>query len=188
MVLLMQGKALCLRSDDGRFGIELRAKHVTFLVAECQKARNEETGGILIGHYSPDHAMAFVTEVTSAPIDSKRGATWFDRGVQGLKDKLRTSWRKAGTFYLGEWHFHPGAAPNPSHVDSSQMANIARSPEYSCPEPILLIVGGDEKQRNVAGFVYEKGTQRVALSVFDKEKTREGEQNGESSGPSLDGR
>lgn len=177
---------MCLRSSDNRFGIRLKAAHVACLIAECQKARNHETGGILIGHYSRDHAMAFVTEVTSEPIDSKRGATWFDRGVRGLKRKLQISWRNTHTFYLGEWHFHPGAPPNPSPVDSTQMAEIAKSPQYACPEPILLIVGGTEAHRNVAGYVYEKGTQRHMLSECDKFPV--GVQHGEPSDPSPDGR
>ena len=176
--MFIQGEGLCLRSSDGRFGIRLEAIHVALLMAECQTAGNRETGGILIGHYSRDHAMAFVTEVTTAPMDSRGGTTWFDRGVQGLKKKLQFSWRKASTFYLGEWHFHPGAAPNPSPVDSSQMTDIAKSPQYACPEPLLLIVGGTERQWTVAGYVYEKVTQRHTLIKCQKEKLQEGGQDG----------
>lgn len=186
MLMLIPGKELCLRSVDNRFGIRLEGAHVASLVAECQKAGNQETGGILIGHYSRDHAMAFVTDVTSAPIDSKRGNTWFDRGVRGLKRKLQISWRKANTFYLGEWHFHPGASPSPSSVDLAQMAEIATSPHYACPEPILLIVGGTEAHRNVAGYVYEKGMQPYTL--FQDDKFLEGGKHGEPSDPSPDGR
>src|ERR1700733_11630273 len=167
MLMLLPGKALCLRSTDNRFGIQLEVAHAASLLAECRRAGDQETGGILIGHYSRDHAMAFVTEVTSAPIDSKRGRTWFDRGIRGLKAKLQLSWRKANTFYLGEWHFHPGAPPNPSPVDSGQMASIAQSSLYACPEPVLLIVGGDEKRTHVAGYVYEKGENRHILSACD---------------------
>lgn len=61
VLMLIPGKELCLRSIDNRFGIQLEAIHVASLIAECQKAGNQETGGILIGHYSRDHAMAFVT-------------------------------------------------------------------------------------------------------------------------------
>ena len=177
---------MCLRSADNRFGVRLESAQVSCLMAECQKARNQETGGILIGHYSRDHAMAFVTEVTSAPIDSVRGATWFDRGVRGLKSKLQISWRKAHTFYLGEWHFHPGASPNPSSIDSTQMVKIATSRQYACPEPILLIVGGTEAHRNVAGYVYENGTRRHTLSECDKFLV--GGQHGKPSNSTPDGR
>ena len=184
MLILIPGKELCLRSVDNRFGIQLEAAHVASLLAECRRAGNQETGGILIGHYSRDHAMAFVIEVTSAPIDSKRGYTWFDRGISGLKRKLQLSWRKANTFYLGEWHFHPGASPNPSAADSTQMAQIATSPHYACPEPILLIVGGSEEQRSVAAYVYEQGSRRHTLARCDEF----GGQHGESSDPSPDRR
>lgn len=157
-----QGLRLC--SADKRFGIELQAQHIAQLLSQCQRASKHETGGVLIGRYSLNRSMAFVTEVTPAPEDSKHGPSWFDRGIKGLAKRLQTSWRQTGTFYLGEWHFHPGAVPNPSLVDSDQMAVIAESPLYACPEPILLIVGGVDKRWSIAGFVYEKG-KRQTLSA-----------------------
>jgi integrative and conjugative element protein (TIGR02256 family) len=155
------------------------------LLAHCRDAAKNETGGVFIGRYSRDLSMAFVTEVVFAPIDSKQGPTWFERGVEGLTQKLRLSWRSTGTFYLGEWHFHPGAAPNPSSVDSSQMAAIAKSPLYTCPEPILMIIGGSDRQWSVAVYVYDKGEKRHALTSYNNE---EGEQHGGAGDSTSHGR
>ena len=180
MLPISSNHGLRLCSSDGRFGLDLGTVHVVALLSSCQRASDKETGGVLIGYYNPNHNMAFVTEVTPAPPDSKRGASWFDRGVKGLTRKLQSSWNKKGSFYLGEWHYHPGAAPSPSSTDSTQMAEIACSHLYACPEPVLLIIGGTPGTWSVDAFVYEKRTVRHTLSRCDSE-TGQGGKNGKPS-------
>ena len=180
MLTLSSSHGLRLCSSDRRFGIDLGTDHIAALICGCQRASSRETGGVLIGYYNPNHDMAFVTEVASAPPDSKHGTSWFHRGVKGLTIKLKEYWRKTGSFYLGEWHYHPGAAPHPSPTDSSQMALIASSLLYACPEPILLIIGGMSGAWTVGAFVYEKGNVRHTLSRCDSEIDGGGK-NGKSS-------
>ena len=81
--------------------------------------------------------------MTGAPPDSRAGPTWFHRGTAGLQRLVGRAWRDRGEYYLGEWHHHPGAAPTPSLTDVTQMRAIATDPARACPEPILVIVGGD---------------------------------------------
>jgi hypothetical protein len=85
--------------------------------------------------------LAFVSDASRAPGDSKSGTTWFYRGIAGLQAWLYRLWDKE-RYYLGEWHSHPGARPFPSDTDLRQIREIAESPKYNCPEPVLLIVGG----------------------------------------------
>jgi integrative and conjugative element protein (TIGR02256 family) len=181
MLAISSNHGLRLCSPDGRFGLDLGTVHVAAILSSCQRASDQETGGVLIGYYNPSHNLAFVTEVTPAPPDSKHGATWFDRGVKGLTGKLHLSWKKTGSFYLGEWHYHPGATPDPSSTDSTQMASIAGSRRYACPEPVLLIIGGKSGAWTVGAFVYEKGTIRHTLSQCDSE-IAQGRKNGKPSG------
>ncbi|HKH36596.1 MAG TPA: Mov34/MPN/PAD-1 family protein [Rubrobacter sp.] len=49
--------------------------------------------------------------------------------------------RRKRRYYLGEWHFHPGGAAEPSPTDTEQMAKIMHSASYKCPEPVPLLVG-----------------------------------------------
>ena len=177
MTPIVQGETLELRSSDGRFGVCVGADHITVLLDECAEAAEVETGGILIGHYTDNHTMAIVKEVTRAPSDSRKGRTWFDRGIVGLTQKLRSSWHRTKTFYLGEWHYHPGASPSPSVQDSIQMKEISSSEAYSCPEPVLFIVGGVSQARLAAAYVYPRGADRQTLTrcVFG---TREGVRGG----------
>ncbi len=50
---------------------------------------------------------------------------------------------RPGTYYIGEWHFHPFMSPVPSGTDLRQIRAIARDRDYQCPVPILIVVGGD---------------------------------------------
>lgn len=136
-------KRIELRSPDRRFGLLLPESIVGDLLGYCTKADGLETGGILLGRYTPGLDCAEVSMVTGAPIDSHAGRTWFHRGTAGLQRLIGRLWRDRQEYYLGEWHYHPGAAPTPSGTDVTQMRMIATDPARACPEPILVIVGGD---------------------------------------------
>lgn len=135
------------RTMDGLFGVVIDGAQLLAMHGMCSAAGGVETGGILIGRYSDDGAVAHVTEVTPAPADSTRGATWFVRGVAGLRAALARRWKgKVRTYYLGEWHYHPVATVVPSHDDFRQMGLIATADAYRCREPLLLILGAAGKE------------------------------------------
>jgi integrative and conjugative element protein (TIGR02256 family) len=119
----------------------MRGTEIRRILKYCVEAGPLETGGILVGNYTEDHSVALVSDASRAPGDSKSGTTWFHRGIAGLQAWLCKLWEEE-RYYLGEWHFHPGARPVPSDTDLRQIREIADSPKYNCPEPVLLIVGG----------------------------------------------
>ncbi len=136
------------------------------LLIECQKSSGIETGGVLIGTYNKNHDHASVLEVTGPPPDSKRGPTTFERGTQGVAAYLGKLFREKKYYYLGEWHFHPNAAPDPSSVDRKQLEEIASTPAYKCPEPLMLIIGGNpEVGLNVRIFLFSAKTGHVELKA-----------------------
>jgi integrative and conjugative element protein (TIGR02256 family) len=150
-------------SSDGRFGVRIGQRHLRRLLACCTTALPNETGGILVGHYTPAYDCGLVTSVSGPPGDSAAGRTWFQRGVQGLQGWLEKLWPKKD-YYLGEWHFHPHAAAEPSETDISQLAAIAASAEYHCPEPLLLILGGDPRAAwHLRAFVVPRGHALIEL-------------------------
>ena len=135
------------RTNDGTFAVQFPATVLRALDRHCRDAGASETGGILIGHYSEDLAVAIVREATPPPPDSRRGRSWFVRGVNGLRDMLGRRWRaKERTHYLGEWHVHPVAHVEPSGDDCAQMVEISHAKEYDCKEPLLLILGSGQRQ------------------------------------------
>ena len=140
-------------SEDLRYGLALGRSTLDDVFRMCREVGDLETGGILVGHYNRQHDCALVTRASAPPVDSSRGHAWFKRGLHGLKSWLHSLWSQ-GNYYLGEWHYHPGAAPTPSVRDRSQMFSIARSPSYQCPEPVGLIVGGIPDDWLVGAFVF----------------------------------
>lgn len=126
---------------DERFIVVVTQAATRTIVAACTEAGRKETGGILIGKIEADGHTATVLEATPKPRDSAFGWAWFKRGVKGLKPLLQERWN-AGQYYLGEWHYHPGGSPEPSHSDYEAMARIAADNAYQSKEPILAILGG----------------------------------------------
>jgi len=103
-----------------------------------------ETGGILVGWYTETLDCAMVMHASEEPADSRKGRTCFHRGVAGLQQWLQKLWcGKRRHYYLGEWHFHPAGASLPSGTDISEMKSLSKSMGYHCPEPLLIIIGGN---------------------------------------------
>lgn len=155
-------------SDDNRFGVKIEEASIGEILRYCQESGPRETGGILLGRYSASHDCALVDKVTGAPDDSQMGRTWFVRGVRGLQAKLDLLWRRNEGYYLGEWHFHPFGSPIPSSVDTRQLQKIARSRLYRCPEPMLMILGGDPANSwTMRAFLFRRRSKtRVELSYL----------------------
>ncbi len=81
------------RSADGRFGLTIEPIPLERILRACRRDKSGETGGILLGRYSPGLDEAIVTAVSTAPPDSLSGPTWFVRGVRGLQRRLDRAWR-----------------------------------------------------------------------------------------------
>ncbi|MBY5660410.1 Mov34/MPN/PAD-1 family protein [Rhizobium leguminosarum] len=123
---------------------------------EALASPDSETGGILIGRYEDEGNVAVITTATERPGDSKAGRAWFQRGISGLTTKLRGRW-KHGEYYLGEWHSHPGSAPDPSTNDIREMRSISIDTSYRCPKPILVIAGTPGQHMRISVSVMENG-------------------------------
>ena len=115
-----------------------------------------ETGGILIGQYSPDHLTAKVLSASGPGKQSLLGLLSFTRRTSGLQEELDKE-IKLGRYYLGEWHCHPGRDNTPSPQDIHQMQDISKSSCYSCPEPILLVVGRDNPTQYISVVLIRNG-------------------------------
>lgn len=130
---------------DRKFGVIVLPKALAEILRHAAAAKGMETGGIALGRYSDCQTWATVDYLSGPPADSQHGRSTFIRGVQGLSAMVARLWKKERRYYLGEWHFHPGASATPSGTDLTQMIAIATDAKYACPEPLLLIIGGDPK-------------------------------------------
>ncbi|POR28652.1 MULTISPECIES: hypothetical protein [Paenibacillus] len=123
--------------------VEFCEEILAFILAQCSSSGYLETGGILAGYYDDALKKAVIVKSSAAPRDSKYTRTRFYRGIEGLKEWLDSLWKVEKAFYLGEWHFHPFSSSKMSTIDSKQMISISSNRSMNCPEPILLIIGGD---------------------------------------------
>ena len=151
-------------SADGKFGLQIAAAQTRTIITACKAAGRNETGGVLIGTYSADHDCAIVKRVCGPPPDSQFGPTWFFRGVRGVQQVVDQYWRRRTGYYLGEWHFHTFARPELSDLDRRSIRGIAASVLYNCPEPILLLIGGDPAgEWNASAWAFRRGNSPVPL-------------------------
>jgi integrative and conjugative element protein (TIGR02256 family) len=128
----------------GALRLVIEAKAITQMLRHATKCPGRETGGILIGRYSNDNAVAVVEEASPAPSDSIHAKTTFVRGTRGLRGLLSTAWDR-GSYYLGEWHTHPEADPAPSMTDDVTLGGIGTCAAMHCTNPILLVLGNDAR-------------------------------------------
>jgi integrative and conjugative element protein (TIGR02256 family) len=140
------------QSDDKRYGLKLDSNNIARMISLCSAAIPNETGGIIVGFYSFSHDYGIVTGISSPPTDSRNGRIWFQRGLSGLQSWLERLWGTKRHYYIGEWHFHPFAEPNPSKTDINQLEQISSSKSYRCPEPVLIIIGGDPSKINLCAI------------------------------------
>jgi len=157
-------------SKDNKLGLRVSIPEVQKILELCTGSGANETGGIIVGFYNEEHNCAMATSISSAPIDSKSNRTSFFRGIRGIQTWLNHLWRVNQHFYLGEWHFHPNGAAFPSNTDINQMKNIADSDSYHCPEPILLIIGGDPTRNwAIKAYVFFQDVPFIELGLSNKE-------------------
>lgn len=128
-------------SADGVYGVKISDRDMQHIYELCIKSSPYETGGILLGRYSDDQKWAEVMVVTGAPAGSRHDLHSFTRSGKGIVSLLKESW-KSHQYYLGEWHYHPNASPQPSGLDLKTMFKLSETERLHCPEPVLLIIGG----------------------------------------------
>lgn len=136
------------------------------LFSLCTKSFPLETGGIIYGSYTDDNLSASIKGVTAQSSDSRAGRTWFHRGIDKLQNYLNTLWTSR-LYYLGEWHFHPNGAPQPSGRDLSSLRSIATSPKTNCTSPLMLIVGGTKLNLSYRIFIVNAEGEHVELESID---------------------
>jgi len=152
-------------SADGRFGATMPPLVCDAIEEHIRSAHPHETGGVLAGRYDDALSVAILTEVSGPPPDSLAGHTWFQRGTKHLAAWMKSLWSKPmRQYYLGEWHYHPARHVEPSPDDVEQMEEIAASPKYNCPEPLMFIFGESKRApRIVRVFVHPRGSGLIEL-------------------------
>ena len=81
---------------------------------------------------------------------------------------LSRSERQMTTNFLFEqgshnsWHYHPNASSKSSKVDDMQMIKFSNNKKLNCPEPILIIIGGNPSKWSLNSYIY-KNNEKIIL-------------------------
>ena len=112
--------------------IEIEDSVIILLKHFVQRNGNPESGGILLGKYSPSERKYLITEATKPNVFDKSGLSFFIRKAKPAQRIIDTRWRtSAGTInYLGEWH-----------TDLALIRSIILDQSNVWPEVIMIIVG-----------------------------------------------
>lgn len=118
-----------------------------------------ETGGVLVGIVDVARRVIVVVDALDPPSDSIGSPSGFERGVDGLIDRLREvqDITRDQVRYIGEWHSHPrGHDTRPSRVDAVQMMTLSAELGREGIPPVMMIVGEGTKAAVVSTVTLEK--------------------------------
>jgi integrative and conjugative element protein (TIGR02256 family) len=136
--------------------VEIEQELLDELYHEGMKYYPKEFGGLLIGCYSEDFKTC-VIKTSIIPMKYKSSRYYFERGIEGLKQKLVEFYNSnPRLIYVGEWHTHPDGVPSPSSTDLNAMSEIAESTDVSIENPILMILGINKTEMKLGTFVFSK--------------------------------
>jgi len=121
------------------------------VISLTQESPDVETGGVLIGFLAEGNRVVVVDATGPGP-NATRTAMLFRRDIAYVQGKLDEAARALGPrgVYVGEWHSHLSADPQPGPMDMDSLFGIARVPNYLTRCPVMAIAGLDPGTGKVA--------------------------------------
>lgn len=131
---------VCVRPRCRSIVLAASAERELRRLAESKTDR--ETGGALIGFEATDGRVV-VLEATDAGPNAVETRMRFVYDPAHVNARLDQAYKRLGErgLYVGEWHTHLEADPQPSPRDAASLSAIAEEPEYQTDEPVMLIAG-----------------------------------------------
>jgi integrative and conjugative element protein (TIGR02256 family) len=133
--------AIYRRRHRGHFQIGTSALGVLKAFAQTGPSVRE-AGGVLLGRHILDSRDIVVDQVTTPMRGDRRSRQGFFRAAHHHQQAIDRAWIQSGgtCTYLGEWHTHPEAYPNPSEIDRLDWQRKLREDRYS--QPIFFVIVG----------------------------------------------
>ena len=153
---------LTFTSSDFIFSVQISVDVVEQMHQECICSAPKETGGVLVGYYSEDLSSAYVIKMLGKSKHSIIDRFSFVRKGRDYLQSLDKLWDQK-QYYVGEWHYHPYSSSSPSPTDINTLLRLSSSEKLHCPEPILIIIGGQKGAWDLSVSVFSKG-ERIILS------------------------
>ena len=113
-----------------------------------------ETGGVLAGYWVPPNSEAVITHVVHAGpnADHRKSGMTPDADFQNAELDRIYAEADGASYYLGDWHSHPGMGAVPSPTDRATLRRIATTTEAAAPKPLMLILDNAYEKWGVIGW------------------------------------
>ena len=133
------------------------------------KSDSPEAGGMLFARIEREKVT--VTTVTTPQKRDKRGRFFFWPSLsrqQALIDREFAN----GNHFVGEWHTHPQAVPEPSNLDLESMATCFIDSKHQLRNLVLIIVGTDDSCESLWVSLHNaKGFDKLSGGNQDESQT-----------------
>ena len=129
-------------------------KQAWILSGVLDQIRNEaesktplETGGLLLGYWSADNNNVVITDMVGPGPLAKHRKFTYKPDYSFHQQEMKRIFNENGgmSTYLGDWHSHPESSSHLSFLDKRALRNIARFPDNYIDHPIMLVLGGTDK-------------------------------------------
>ncbi len=165
------------RFPEGDCAVRIPGEVLAAMRKMAVSAKPQETGGTLVGYYSRDRRVAFVTDALEAKTGARKERARFYRPPDDVDGQLARAYEESGglTHYLGEWHTHPDGVPTPSPTDLSTLRGLARSRSVATDTPFMVILGGDFGTTTTASCTLAEDTGHISDGLHEQSPPRKAE-------------
>lgn len=146
--------------------VHIRANVLVKISKYRQQSSEAESGGILLGEFFPTEDLIRIMFVSIPGKSDVRSMFAFRRDAERSTRIAQAIWKRSGgsVHYLGEWHTHPEAHPNPSCSDRLSMGRLLQRSTVVSGGLILIILG---RQSDYFGFYSKSGSSRISVEIAD---------------------
>lgn len=149
--------------------VSILAAALELMEKESARSQYAETGGVVAGFGSAENGELHISHA-SLPGPRARATRYsfqHDREFcQKFLDDLATQ-SNGKIDYLGEWHKHFEINPRPSGRDMRTMISIAENSAYHVNQPLLLIIGMNNRRNSLRVFATCK-TEKLILTEWEE--------------------
>ena len=109
-----------------------------------RKSDTKEAGGILLGKVCPGRVS--IEDATTPNASDRSGRFFFIRSKVPAQEEIDRKWRASDgrVIYLGEWHTHAEARPQPTGQDRQMIESCLRTTVMEIDFLLLLILGKED--------------------------------------------